>query len=63
VTGEELRRLRTRLGLTQGQFGQRLGVHLVTICRWETNRVRIPEPIAKLVRFVMKDLTRRPRKG
>jgi SNF2 family DNA or RNA helicase/DNA-binding XRE family transcriptional regulator len=35
-----IRRLRLQLGMTQGQLGERLGVTLVTVNRWETGRVR-----------------------
>ncbi len=34
-----IRRLRLQLGLTQGQLGERLGVTLVTVSRWETGQV------------------------
>lgn len=35
VMGEEIREVRERLGLSQTQFGQLLGVHWVTVSRWE----------------------------
>jgi len=35
-----IRRLRLQLGMTQGQLGERLGVTLVTVSRWETGHVR-----------------------
>ncbi len=34
-----IRALRTQLGLTQGQFAQRLGVTFVTVSRWENRQV------------------------
>jgi superfamily II DNA or RNA helicase/DNA-binding XRE family transcriptional regulator len=35
-----IRRLRLQLGMTQLQLGERIGVTLVTISRWETSQVR-----------------------
>ena len=40
-----VRRLRRELHLTQQQFGERLGVSVVTIHRWETGQSR-PRPLA-----------------
>jgi len=37
MQGEELRRLRKRMKLTQRQLGQRLGVTDNTVARWERN--------------------------
>jgi repressor LexA len=49
VDSEELRRLRERLGLTQEQLARELGVHRVSVARWETGEHRIPEPVARLL--------------
>jgi DNA-binding transcriptional regulator YiaG len=35
VTGNGVRRVRHRLGLTQAQFAKQLGVHKVTVAKWE----------------------------
>lgn len=35
MSGEEIHRIRERLGLTQSQAAALLGVHSVTWCRWE----------------------------
>lgn len=35
MSGDEIRRIRERLDLTQGQAAALLGVHSVTWCRWE----------------------------
>jgi transcriptional regulator with XRE-family HTH domain len=36
VTPSRVKQIRRRLGLTQKQLSQRLGVHLVTVKKWET---------------------------
>jgi transcriptional regulator with XRE-family HTH domain len=40
-TGERIRELRLRLGLTQEDLAQRLGARSSTVCRWERGR-RVP---------------------
>lgn len=54
MTGEELRRVRRRLGLTQVQLAERLGVAANSVARWERDEVPIREPIARLVRLLAK---------
>lgn len=49
MTGQEVRRLRARLGLYQTELAAKLGVHTVTVCRWETGVVNISEPAARLL--------------
>jgi transcriptional regulator with XRE-family HTH domain len=44
VTGEDIRRERENLGLTQGQLAELLGVALNTVSRWETGQ-RTPHPL------------------
>jgi transcriptional regulator with XRE-family HTH domain len=44
-----LRRLRAELALTQTQLAEELGVHRVTVARWETGERGIPEPVARLL--------------
>lgn len=39
MTGEEIRNLRNKLGLTQLQFAIELNVTLGTVSNWETKRV------------------------
>ena len=52
MTGEELRQIRKRLGLTQVQLAEQIGVTSTTLARWERSEVGIGEPVARLVRFV-----------
>ena len=41
---EEVKRIRKALGLTQRQFAERLGVHVVTVAKWETDAQGIRGP-------------------
>ena len=52
MTGKEVQRLRTRLGLKQTELAAQLGVHPITISKWETGVHVIPEPAAKLLRLL-----------
>jgi len=52
MTGEEFRRHRRRLGFTQVGLAQRIGVHEITISRWERDVVVIPNPVAQLVQLL-----------
>ena len=54
MTGQEVRRIRKRLGLTQAKFAKRVGVHLVTVSRWESGALGIRESAAKLIRLLAK---------
>ena len=56
MTGDELKQLRTRLGMTQDELGQRLGVARVTVARWEIGLRRVPELAARLVQHVAKEV-------
>jgi transcriptional regulator with XRE-family HTH domain len=59
--GDELRRLRTVLDLTQAGLADELGVTSNTVARWERDEVAIPEPVARLAKLLVK-LRRTPRK-
>ena len=56
MTGDELKQLRTRLGLTQDELGQRLGVARVTVARWELGLRQISEPMARLIQYLQKEV-------
>jgi transcriptional regulator with XRE-family HTH domain len=61
VTRQELRRLRGQLGLTQEALAAELGVHRVTIAKWEAGDRGIPEPVARLVKRIVAE--RKPKGG
>jgi transcriptional regulator with XRE-family HTH domain len=52
VTGNELRQIRKRAGLTQAQLAERVGVTRNTIARQERNEIGIGEPLARLIRLL-----------
>lgn len=52
MIGSEVLRLRKRLGLKQTELAARVGVHPITVSRWERDRVHVPEPTAKLLRLL-----------
>jgi transcriptional regulator with XRE-family HTH domain len=56
MTWNELKEIRTNLGLTQEEFGQRLGVRKNTVWRWENEQRHIPESIARLVHYLVKEV-------
>lgn len=46
TSAKEIKALRTRLGLTQVQFAQVLGVHPLTVSRWEREHGTPPDGAA-----------------
>ena len=61
MTGAELKKHRKRLGLNQTELGKILGVHLVSVSRWETNVNPVPVVVARLVPLLKRQ--RRTKKG
>ena len=58
MKGEEIKALRLRLGLTQTELAAEIGVHRVTVAKWETGG-KTPLPI---IQRALADLdTRRSR--
>lgn len=53
LEASELRRLRTRAGLTQAALAARLGIKPNTVARWEQQVRSISEPMARLIRMVV----------
>jgi DNA-binding transcriptional regulator YiaG len=53
MRGTDVRRLRKQLGLTQAKFARLLGVHRVTVARWELG-AEVKAPMAKLIRMIVK---------
>jgi transcriptional regulator with XRE-family HTH domain len=58
VDGEELRRLRTKLGLTQAELAGEVGITPNSLARQERGEIGISEPVSRLVRL----LAQRPRR-
>jgi transcriptional regulator with XRE-family HTH domain len=48
----QVKRLRKRLRLTQEGLAEAVGVHPMSVSRWERGVVAIPEPTAKLLRLL-----------
>jgi transcriptional regulator with XRE-family HTH domain len=57
MTGQQVRRLRRQQGWTQRLLADRLGVDPNTVARWERGVVGVPEPVARLMRYVVADPT------
>ena len=57
----EVKRLRKRLGLTQSKFAALVGVHLVTVKKWEAGMQRMRRPAERLIRLLAARGAGRPR--
>ena len=51
---EEFKSGRSVIGLTQTELARRLGVHPLTVSRWERGFVSIPNPVDKLMQLWVK---------
>jgi DNA-binding transcriptional regulator YiaG len=60
VTSKEAKRIRKRLGMTQVELAEKLGIHSMTVSKWE----RGVEPVQKQTALVLELLvkTAKPRK-
>jgi DNA-binding transcriptional regulator YiaG len=56
MQSDDVQRLRKRLGLTQAKFARLLGVHRVSVARWESGASKVQAPMAKLIRLIVKDV-------
>lgn len=63
MTGKELQRHRQRLGLTQKEMAERVGVHWNSLARMERDEMTISEPVARLVRLLATGKIEPKRKG
>jgi DNA-binding transcriptional regulator YiaG len=61
VRPAEVRRIRKRLAITQEQFADRLGVHAVTVRKWEAGMQAIRNTHATLMRLIAGQARRRKR--
>jgi transcriptional regulator with XRE-family HTH domain len=55
VTAATLAAIRARLGWTQLQLAEALGIDHNTVSRYELGRLRIPEPVARLVERIERE--------
>jgi DNA-binding transcriptional regulator YiaG len=46
--------LRRKLALTQAELAKELGVHPLTVARWEWGKVRVTKPMARLLDMIRK---------
>jgi DNA-binding transcriptional regulator YiaG len=53
MTGEELRRARRRLGMTQKEFGEALGVHWNSVARMERGEFLIIRTTELAVKYLL----------
>ena len=44
ITGEQIRRIREQIGLTQAQLGEKLDVSANTVARWERGEIEPEHP-------------------
>lgn len=61
MTGNELRAIRRKLGLSQTEFGELIGAHFVTVSRWETGQLPIRSTVAKLAKLLAANRGSKPR--
>lgn len=59
MNGQEVRRIRERLGFTQEQLAREVGVHKNTVARWERDELAIRASTARLLQFVAIDARER----
>jgi DNA-binding transcriptional regulator YiaG len=68
VTPDTVRKLRKRLGLTQSSFAALLGVHKITIAKWEAGTKGMSATTERLMQVIARQgagalAPRRPRPG
>jgi DNA-binding transcriptional regulator YiaG len=49
VTGKDVKRIRESLGLSQREFAERLGVHTITVAKWEAGMQGMRGPAERLI--------------
>lgn len=57
VTGDEVRRLRKKLGLTQEGLAELVGVTANSVARWERGELGVRESAARLMRLIVTQKT------
>ena len=59
LTRQQLKRIREQLGLSQEEFALELGVGRTAVNRWESGDRSIAPAMAKLIRFVEREMAER----
>jgi DNA-binding transcriptional regulator YiaG len=54
MNGAEVKRIRRRLGLSQERFAKLVGVHRVTVAKWETDALPMTKPMTRFLRLLAK---------
>ena len=62
MTGEEVRRLRERLGPTQVQLAELVGVAPNSVARWEREEMKVRESAARLMQLLAQQRRTRRRR-
>jgi DNA-binding transcriptional regulator YiaG len=61
MTPDEVRHARKVLGLSQSKFAELLGVHLVTVKKWETGAQGLRTTSERLIRLLVAQRAARPK--
>lgn len=62
MDGEEFRRLRGQMGLTQREYAERLGLHWNSVARMERGEMTISETVANLARLLAQMAKKTPKR-
>jgi DNA-binding transcriptional regulator YiaG len=54
MNGAQVKRIRKRLKLKQEGFAKLVGVHRVTVARWETDAMSVTVPMERFLRLLAK---------
>jgi DNA-binding transcriptional regulator YiaG len=59
MDSDELKRHRKKLGLKQTELAEKLGVHAITLSRWERGYIKVPSPAATAVKLLVAEARRK----
>jgi DNA-binding transcriptional regulator YiaG len=64
MEGSDVKEARRKLALTQAELAAEIGVHPVTVAKWEADMIVVPKPIERLLQLlVLHHRKRRPRQS
>jgi DNA-binding transcriptional regulator YiaG len=52
MTGQDVTKFRARLKLTPQELAEKLGVHRITVQRWENGVVPVPQTVAMAIKWL-----------